>query len=126
MLEIIITNFSLIFTFTLLVFWPKLHRDKNKLTKDFSKTQYGAYIGMKFGIIGLLLGFITLHYFEGALYNARIIFILFSGLIGGPVAVFISGFIMNVGRIFIFPMTDLSLILSINSLLLLVVITYFA
>ncbi len=126
MLEIIITNFSLIFAFTLLVFWPKLHQDKNKFTKLFSKIQYDAFIGVKFGIIGLLLGFITLSYFEGALYNARIIFILFSGIIGGPMAVFISGFIMNVGRILIFPTTDLSALLSINSLILLVLITYFA
>ena len=122
----IITNFSLIFTFILLVFWPKLHQDKNGLEKILSKAQYDAFIGVKFGFIGLLLGFIILHYFEGPLYNARIIFILFSGIIGGPVAVFISGFIMNVGRILIYPMTDLSVILSVNSLFLLVVITYFA
>jgi len=126
MIEILLTNFSLIFTFTLLVFWPKLHQNKNKLTKLLSKAQYDAFIGVKFGIIGLFLGSITLDYFEGALYNARIIFILYSGIIGGPVAVFISGFIMNVGRIIIYPMTDLSVILSINSLVLLVVITYFA
>ena len=126
MFEIILTNFSLIFAFTLLVFWPKLHQDKNKFTKFFSKTQYDAFIGVKFGLIGLMLGFITLSYYDGVLYNARIIFILFSGIIGGPIAIFISGLIMNVGRIVIFPMTDLSVILSINSLFLVVCITYFA
>ena len=126
MFDIILTNFSLIFAFTLLVFWPKLHQDKNGFTKYFSKIQYDTFIGVKFGIIGLLLGFITLHYLEGAFYNARIIFILFSGIIGGPIAIFISGLIMNIGRILIFPATDLSEVLSINSLFLLVVITYFA
>jgi len=126
MFEILLTNFSLIFTFTLLVFWPKLHQDKNKFTKFLSKTQYDVFIGVKFGVIGILLGFITLPYFDGALYNARIIFILFSGIIGGPIAIFISGFIMNLGRILIFPTTDLSEILAINSLFLLVAITYFA
>jgi len=126
MFKIILTNFSLIFAFTLLVFWPKLHQDKNGFTKYFSKTQYDTFIGVKFGIIGLLLGFISLPYLEGAFYNARIIFILYSGIIGGPIAIFISGLIMNVGRILIFPMTELSEVLSINSIFLLIAITYFA
>lgn len=126
MFEIILTNFSLLFAFTVLIFWPKMHHAHYKIFHYFTKPQYNIFIGINFGIVGLLLGYLTLNYFNGALYNARIILVLFSGILGGPMAIFVSGILMNLGRLFLFPLNDLSFLMSLNSFILLFVLTYIA
>ena len=124
MFPIYLINFSLIFAFTILVFWPNQHKDKNPFTKYLSKTTFKVLIGFEFGVIGILLGYISLDPMNGVLYNSRIIFVLFSGIIGGPVAMFISSFTMTFGRLLLFPVTDISIVMTINFFILMLVIIY--
>ena len=105
MFPLFLINFSLIFAFTILVFWPNQHKDKNPFTKYLSKTTFKVLIGVEFGVIGILFGYISLDPMNGVLYNSRIIFVLFSGLIGGPVTMFISSITMTLGRLLFFPVT---------------------
>ena len=123
---IYLINFSLIFAFTILVFWPNQHKDKNPFTKYLSKTTFKVLIGFEFGVIGILLGYISLDPMNGVLYNSKIIFILFSGIIGGPVAMFISSFTMSFGRLVFFPITDISVVMTINFFILMLFIIYYA
>ena len=126
MFQTYLISFSLIFAFTILVFWPNQHKDKNPFTKYLSKTTFNVLIGLEFGIIGILFGYITLDEMNGVLYNSRIIFVLFSGIIGGPVAMFISSFSMAFGRLILFPVTDISVVMTINFFILMLIIIYFA
>ena len=119
-------NFSLIFAFTILVFWPNQHYHKNPYTEYFSKTTTKIFIGLQFGVVGTLLGFISLDPMIGILYNSNIIFILFSGIIGGPITMFISGFTMMFGRLLFFPVSDIAVVMTINFFILLISISYYA
>lgn len=119
-------SFSLIFAFTILVFWPNQHKDKNPFTKYLSKTAFKLLIGIEFGVIGILFGDIALVDMNGVLYNSRIIFVLFSGIIGGPIAMFISSFSMTLGRLLFFPVTDISVVMTINFFIIMLAIIYSA
>lgn len=117
-------NFSLLFTFTILVFWPKLHLDTNKFMNFFPKPIPESIMGLKFGIIGILSAYLTVDLDEGILMNGRIVLVLFSGLLGGPTAIFVSGISMLIGRVLLFDLTEFSIVMSVNFFFLILIITY--
>lgn len=121
-----LTNYSLLFTFTIITFWPKIHLDTNKFMQFFPKPIFESIMGLKFGLIGILFAYITIDFEDGTLLNGRIILVLFSGLLGGPTAIFVSGVSMLMGRFLLSDPTEVSIIMSINFFLLVIIITYFS
>lgn len=121
-----VINFALIFAFTILVFWPKQQRKELSFLRFLPKEGYNVLIGVAYGLIGIFYGSMALDALNGVLYNSRIIFVIYSGIIGGPMAMFLSGFIMTFGRLLLFPPTELTSLMTINFLILLVGLTYFA
>lgn len=126
MLYQIIINFSLVFTTTVLLFWPFIHYfDYNEPTKEFTK--YKPYlIGIAFGIVGILLAFLSFQYLNGFMINIRLIPLLFCGLLGGPISVLIAGVIMIIGRILLFNISEITFLMSINFFVLVVLIAWFS
>lgn len=122
----IIINFSLLFTTTVLLFWPFINYfDYNEPMKEFPK--YKPYlIGLAFGIVGILLAYLSVEYLNGIMINTRIIPLLFCGLLGGPVSVLIAGVIMIIGRILLLNISEISIIMNINFFALVVLVAWFS
>ena len=117
MLYQIILNFSLLFTFTVLIYWPFIHYFN--FTDRWNKYLYlkPIIIGFAFGIIGSFMPYFTLYFFNGLILSARVIPLLFCGLLGGPFALLIAGMTMTVSRFLFFDISEIGMTMSINFLL---------
>lgn len=110
----------------MLVFWPMLYKHRlNQITK-LTNTHVSILIGLQVGIIGLILGFFSLNELGGVIYSARLIFVLFAGMFGGPISILLTGFIMTIGRLFLYPTAEFGAFFTFNSLAILIIITLFA
>lgn len=110
MLLHIYVSFCITFTLVILTYWPFTHPTRRKsFIKDFKP----ILVGIIFGMTGLVLSAISLRFLQGTLINIHIVPLLYSGLIGGPWSIIISGAIMGVGSLYIIPTQSL---LSISSL----------
>ena len=117
----LLVDFCLLFTFTVLIYWPFIHH----VTPTMPVFKYKPYIvGVCFGVVGILFIISSLYFSENIMTNARIIPLLFSGLLGGPVALLLSGAIMGIGRFFLPALTDFAFIVNINFIVLVVVASY--
>lgn len=126
MFETLLKIFSILFTLSLFMFWPKIYIDKNKYLRKLTTTQFEVLMGFYIGIIGIVLAYVSLDYLNGEYYNARILLVIFSGIIGGPITILISGFGMNIGRLLLFPSDELVNILILNSFVIVALYAYFA
>lgn len=112
----IIINFSIIFTFTILIYWPFIHYFN--YNERWHKYLYlkPFIIGLAFGIVGALMPYFTLSFYNGLILSARIVPLLFCGLLGGPIALMIAATIMTTVRFLFFETTTISIIMSVNFL----------
>ena len=94
----ILSYFSILLTFTLLIYWPFINHFKQN---EFIHRTKPYVTGIKFGVAGLILTIAAVQLVHGLMINSRIILLLFSGLLGGPISLLISGIIMGVGKTFI-------------------------
>lgn len=115
MLIEILSYFSILFTFTLLIYWPFISHFKQ--TPFINRTK--PYVtGLKFGVTGLVLTFSAMHLTHDFMVNIHYIPVLYSGLLGGPLSILISGFIIGIGLFFLPHSALVPMILNINFLVL--------
>lgn len=116
----LIINFSILFCFTILIFWPFIQYDGNPFINKYKS----VIVGVTFGLSAFILTALATPYAHGMLINNRIIFVLFSGLLGGPVSLLITGFMIVISRYILLYTSILSFIIMLNTLVV-VVIAYF-
>lgn len=119
----LLSYFAILFTFTLLIYWPFLNHFKQSAFIERTKPYV---IGLKFGFFGLIFTIVGLELMSGFMVNSRIILVLFSGLLGGPISLLISGFVMGIGRLFLDNLTTVTFFLNLNFTVLTVVLFLFA
>ena len=117
MLIDIITNFAIMFTFTILIYWffssIKKTQPKNKINNPLLSTLIGISFGaLGLGIIGLFFG--GHHH---VLINTRFVPFLLGGMLGGPITMLVTGLFIFICRLIIGFSSHLSLIFAINSLI---------
>lgn len=115
----ILSYFCILFTFTLLIYWPFINYFKITPLIDRS---IPYMTGIKFGVTGLILTYSAIHFVDGVLVNSQFVSILFSGLLGGPFAILISGLIIGIGRFFLSEISLASTIFNYNFILLVLVL----
>ena len=121
MLIEILSYFCILFTFTLLIYWPFINHFKQT---PFINRSLPYMIGVKFGITGLILSFSAVHLTNNFMMNIQYIPVLYSGLLGGPFAILISGLIIGTGLFFLPYLALLPMILNINFLVLVVTLFF--
>ncbi|MGN7476894.1 diguanylate cyclase domain-containing protein [Solibacillus silvestris] len=110
-----LSYFSILFTFTLLIYWPFINYFKKSAFVDRTI----PYVtGLKFGITGLIITFSAFHLAHSLMVNTQFISVLFSGLLGGPFAILISGLLIGTGLFFLPNLTMVPLLLNVNFILL--------
>ncbi|MGE7020781.1 diguanylate cyclase domain-containing protein [Solibacillus cecembensis] len=120
MLLNILYIFCILTTFSILIYWPLLYYKENPIIYRF----YPYMIGLNFGIAGIFLTAFSAEFAFGIMVNSRIIPLLFSGLLGGPIALLISGFIMGISRFIQSGFTTDTLIINFNFIVLVIVLFF--
>ncbi|MER2126708.1 diguanylate cyclase [Solibacillus sp.] len=105
-----VSNFAILFSFTLLIYWAFIQYEH----KPFIKKYKIVLVGVTFGVAALILTVITTPFANGVLIHNRNIFIVFSGLLGGPWALFITGMIIVSGRYLLMYTSTLAFIMMLN------------
>lgn len=114
-------HFCMLLTFTLLIYWPFINHFKQNAFIERSK----SYVtGVKFGIAGSILTLSTIDPVYGFMISSRLILLLFSGLLGGPIAILISGLIMSLGQLIISDLTVGPFIVNLNFLILTILLFF--
>lgn len=117
----ILTYFAILFTFSLLISWPFINSFKEQ---SFIQRIKPYIIGFNFGIAGFILTGAALDLHYGFIIHARFIFVLFSGFLGGPIALLISGLIIVISRFLLGNLNMLTILLLINFLALVIVLFF--
>ena len=104
-------NFCILFTFTVLSYWP--FQDHVRFRLPFSKLHPLA-IGLMSGVAGLVLMKASIPIADGVFVDARSAVIVISGIFGGPLAPFISAMVIGIGRILFDGGTTVALIAGMN------------
>lgn len=117
-----LVNFCMIFTLTVLIFWPHIHATKPEPLIHYPVLSK-LLMGIKFGTVGLLSVWICIPYENGLLINSWVVPLLFCGLLGGPLAILFAGSLMVAGRIFLFEMYPISAYMMSNFILLIFILT---
>lgn len=116
-----LVNFCILFTLTVLIFWPHIH-----ITKPEPLINYPILskllIGVKFGTVGLMTVWVSIPYENGLLINAWIVPLLFCGVLGGPLAILFAGTLMITGRFFLFDIYTTSAYLLVNFAIVVIII----
>ncbi|MEG0472050.1 MAG: diguanylate cyclase [Solibacillus sp.] len=120
MLLNILYNFCILTTFSILIYWPFLNYKENPIIYRF----HPYIMGFNFGIAGLFITVLSVEFAFGIMVNSRIIPLLFSGLLGGPIALLISGLIMEISRFFLPGLTPDTLLINLNFIVLLFVLFF--
>jgi len=115
-------NFSILFCFTILIFWPFIQYEDNPFIHKYKS----IIVGVTFGFAAFILTALATPYAHGMLINNRIIFVLFSGLLGGPVAIVITGFFIAMSRFVLLYTTILSFVIMLNTLLVTLIASFIA
>lgn len=124
MLYYYLLNFCLLFTLTVLIFWPHIHAEKPEPLVNYP-TLSKLLLGLKFGAVGLLTTWVSFPYHEGVLINALFVPLLFCGLLGGPIAMLAAGFIISLGRMMLFEVFPISTLMMNNFFAVVVIISIF-
>ncbi|HEY4552263.1 MAG TPA: diguanylate cyclase [Bacillaceae bacterium] len=104
-------NFCVLFTFTVLSFWP--FQKKVRLHVPFPALHPYA-IGMMSGIAGVVLMQTSVGITDDIIVDARSVAIVVSGIFGGPVASFMSAALIGSARVFFYGVTPTSWIAGLH------------
>lgn len=105
-----VSNFAILFCFTVLIYWAFIQYEHIPIIKKYKI----VLVGVTFGVAALILTVITTPFANGVLIHNRNIFIVFSGLLGGPWALFITGMIIVIGRYLLIYTSTLAFIMMLN------------
>ncbi|MER1998331.1 MAG: diguanylate cyclase [Lysinibacillus sp.] len=117
MIIAIVTNFALIFSSTILIYLIFSNIKKIRRFTTFERRLQSILIGVGFGLISLVITILFLDLAHNVLVNTRFIMFIISGLLGGPVAMFVNAIFIFLIRFFLNFDTTYSLIISFNALL---------
>lgn len=106
-------NFSILFTLTLLMFF--FAQKEQFLLFPKLKPFQPITMGLLASLFGCILMIQNIHSFTAVILDARYAAIIFSGLFGGPIAVFIAGVVLSLFRYFFFEMTFESFVAALNT-----------
>lgn len=115
-------HFSVLFCFTILIFWPFIQYEDQPFIHKYKS----IIVGVTFGCAAFILTALAAPYAHGMLINNRIIFVLFSGLLGGPVSIFITGFIIVISRYVLLYTSILSFVIMLNTLIVTLIASFVA
>lgn len=123
----IITNFAIIFSSFLLLYWViSSIKNKNHKFTAIERNMLSIIIGLGFGVIALIITILFFNMSNNVLVNTRFITFLLSGLLGGPVAMLANAIFIFSIRFMLGVDTIQSLIVSINALSLGVILSIVA
>ncbi|HEY4622886.1 MAG TPA: GGDEF domain-containing protein [Solibacillus sp.] len=121
LLEFII-NFSILFCFTTLIYWSFIHYEDVPFIQKYKS----VLVGLAFGVAAFILTVVTAPFGNGIFIHNRNIFVLFSGLLGGPFSIFISSILIFISRSAIFYTSTIAFIMMINLLVITLAMAYAA
>lgn len=105
-------NFCVLFTFAILIYVPF----QNKLNIFTFHPRFTPFIiGALSGVTGCLLIMQTIIISNNTVVDGRLAVIVFSGILGGPIAPILSSIIIGVFRIFAFDISQFSIIAGMNT-----------
>lgn len=107
-------NFCILFTFSVLSYWP--FQDRARFRVPFPRF-HPILIGVMAGITGLFLLGASVTVADKVIVDARLPVIILSGVFGGPVPPIISSLIIAIDRIILGGFSDEALIAGSNTLL---------
>ncbi|MCJ8007882.1 diguanylate cyclase domain-containing protein [Lederbergia wuyishanensis] len=107
-------NFCILFTFSVLSYWPF----QNRVRFHFPFPSIHPFlIGLISGITGLVLMGTGVTIADKVIVDGRSAVIVISGIFGGPIAPLISGLIIGVARIFLTGVTSSSVIAGVGTVI---------
>ncbi|MCR2821334.1 GGDEF domain-containing protein [Lederbergia panacisoli] len=115
-------NFCVLFTFSVLSYWPFQNRVRFHIPFP---TLHPLLIGLISAITGLVLMHTAVRITDSIIVDARMVVIVLSGIFGGPIAPLVSGLIIGGARIFITEVTFDSIIAGTGTIVGGLVISYF-
>ncbi|EMR07852.1 putative diguanylate cyclase YcdT [Bhargavaea cecembensis DSE10] len=107
-------NFCILFTFSVLSYWP--FQDRVRFRIPFPRL-HPILIGMMAGVTGLFLLGASVTISDGVIVDARLPVIILSGVFGGPASPLISALIIGIDRIMLGGFSGEALIAGSNTLL---------
>ncbi|MBS4178012.1 diguanylate cyclase [Lederbergia citrea] len=116
----LIINFCILFTFSVLSYWPYQNRVRFRLPFP---SLHPWFIGVMAGIGGIILMKTGVFVSDEVFVDSRTVVIAISGIFGGPIAPFLSALIIGVERIFIGGVTNTSMIAGFNSVFIGIVVS---
>ncbi|MBS4195893.1 GGDEF domain-containing protein [Lederbergia citri] len=107
-------NFCVLFTFSVLSYWP--FQTRVRFHMPFPSL-HPFFIALISGITGIVLMGTSITITDAIIVDARMAVIVISGIYGGPIAPLISGLIIGGTRIFITGLTTTSMIVGIGTII---------
>lgn len=117
----ILAYYCILFTFSVLIYWPFINHYKQG---PFIQRTKPYITGLKFGLSGALFTISAIHLATGLMVNTRIITVLFSGLLAGPIALLLSGLIMGISRLFMPDLTTVTFLINLNFIVLVIILFF--
>ncbi|OCS83350.1 GGDEF domain-containing protein [Caryophanon tenue] len=102
MLLLIVFNYTILFTFIVGIYM--LHVKKQSMPLFYQQYEH-VFLGILLGTTGILLTGASFSSFGGYLVNVRLIPVLAAGLIGSPLTIIITGFMIGYSRFFMGDLT---------------------
>lgn len=113
----IITNLIFIVAFSTLVLWPFFYYEKLYNLVMAKKTAFSFIIGTFFGLMAIVFHLLSPELASSVFSNSRILLVLYSGLLGGPIAILTSTSWIVFTRDFLGAITELTYIMKWHTLL---------
>ncbi|MBS4200736.1 diguanylate cyclase [Bacillus sp. FJAT-49732] len=107
-------NFCVLFTFSVLSYWPFQNRVRFHIPFP---SLHPIFIAFFSGITGIVLMGTSITITDSIIIDARMVVIVISGIFGGPIAPLISGLIIGGTRIFITGVTTTSIIAGAGTII---------
>ncbi|HWI46675.1 MAG TPA: diguanylate cyclase [Rummeliibacillus sp.] len=109
-----IINFSLLFTFVIFFYFVYEYLEQYR---DEYTHLHPWVVGVASAITGLLLMETSIHFSNGVIGDLRNVVILISGLVGGPISMIVSSFLIGLFRIYLLGITTTSIFAGLNTMI---------
>ncbi|AYC28793.1 diguanylate cyclase [Paenisporosarcina cavernae] len=113
MLLDLLINFSILFTFAVLSYWP--FQATSRVHIPYPKL-HPVLIGILAGITGLILMQTGVRISDSMFVDSRHVMIVISGILGGPIAPIVSGIIIGISRMGMQDMSHVSMLAGYNAM----------
>lgn len=122
----VITNLILFIAFSILIFWPFFNNEKIYRLIKQKKPLFSLLIGFFFAMMAIVFHYLSPGLEDGIFSNSRILLILYSGLVGGPIAILTSSSLIVFTRDWLGSVTELTTVMKWHTLITGILIAWFA